>query len=185
MKRIFAVFVCAISIGAQAGSPKKMKPPTAPETAVANPVTDFKALVASASSPTEWTNLYQNPKTQKWVKQYFSSGEIAYDVIKTDSLLNPVKGVVSFPVTIRLSDAFDSKEAAENSTSSTNRKLTYFMTGEYFLTEGNWQMKQFSYQVAIGDGPTDRMVEVLPRQKIVDNISNGTGMAVILQKWLR
>lgn len=189
MKRTTLSLLCALAVvSAVAAPPKKATAAGAPASqaaVAADPVSDFKALVASASEPKEWTGVHQNSRTQKWSKQQFTAGEIKYDIKKTDSLISPVKGLVSFPVTMRMSEYFDTKEDAEAAPVAPTRRLTSYLTGEYDLIDGAWRLDKFSYYSAFGDAAPNRDVETITRDKLTKNLGNGTGMAMILEKWFR
>jgi hypothetical protein len=191
MNRTLLALGMAACISAQAAAPGKA--PATPKrpaqmaspTPAQDPVSEFKALVASASTSTEASNVHQDSKSQRWTKQLYTPGEVKYDVKKTDSLISPIKGIVTFPVTIRTAGPFDTKEQADSSTAFSGRKMTAFITGEYNLVDGAWQLNNFSYQVAFGENPPDRDTITVPRDKLIASEGSAKGIAVILKPWIR
>lgn len=76
-------------------------------------VAAFEKLILTATQSTASANpIWHNPYTKKWVKKRFAVLDVKYDVKKTDSLLNPIIGIVSFKFFDDFAQ-FDTKEEAE------------------------------------------------------------------------
>jgi hypothetical protein len=190
MKRIILALVSSLILTGAFAAPKKAppgSPPAAPIAAApaADPVADFKRLVASASEPKEWSQVRQHSKTGKWSKQYYSVGQVKFDVKKTDSLVSPAMGIVAFPVEVRQSEFFDTEQEAQGSTALSKLRMTFFYSGKYLLDGANWQVDRFSYNASFGDNPPDPTTATLPREKLIADRDAGTGEAQILAKWIR
>lgn len=59
---------------------------------------------------------YFNKRINRWAKRKYEVARLKYDVKKTDSLVNPVVGVVAFSLTTTQTALFATKEEAEQST---------------------------------------------------------------------
>jgi hypothetical protein len=150
----------------------------------ADPVADFKSIVSSAADPKEWSTVFQHSKTGKWAKQYYFLGQVKFDVKKTDSLLNPVIGIVNFPLEVSQSEFFDARQEAEQSTALSKLRMTYYLTGKYLFDGGTWHIDQFSYYAAFGGGAPDKTTVSVPREKLVQDLETKSGMARMLEKWI-
>lgn len=178
MKRIIAAatatLIATSAISAPLKSPSKAQ----------DPVASFKALVAKAGEQKEWSRVYQNSHSQKWAKQYFTIGEVRYDVRKTESMLNPMIGEVSFPVVIEQSPLFASIEEAEQ---STNREPTFTMPYQvemtYHVNGGVWGFHEMRYQTADRTSPLRGTKFTMDRAKLDSQKSKAIGSAVYHWAW--
>ncbi len=65
--------------------------------AAADPAADFEGFVHRvANETTQAAPVYLNKYKNLWAKRRFSIADLKYDVKKTDSLLNPIVGIVEF-----------------------------------------------------------------------------------------
>jgi hypothetical protein len=108
------------------------------------PVPAFEAIVVEAGTQKTEAKVGFNGK--KWIKQFFRVGEIRYDVKKTDSLVDPIVGIVSFPVEMRVAGQFETKEDAEAATQpSMPGVTTYLASGTYHIRDNAWRLLEFKY----------------------------------------
>jgi len=187
-KHVLFALLCSACLLTHAAAPKKQPAATASSDSqrTPDPVTDFKSLVASASPPKEWTEVTQHPKNLKWLKKYFSTGEIRYDVKKTDSLVTPIKGIVSFPVRVLSSNFYDTKEEAESSTELWDiADVTYFLTGDYLIDDGKWRLNQFSLRSKFKGNIPEQGPFYMSRDEIEAGSTRWGGIDSILKRWLR
>jgi hypothetical protein len=187
MKRIFSgLIACLISVTSHA---TPASAPPGPPASLAqtshDPVIEFKTLVAEASTPAEWSTVYVHSKLGKWAKQYYSLGQVKYDIKKTDSLLSPAMGIVSFPVAVKQSEFFPTRQEAEDSTEFSSLRITYFLTGQYFFSDGIWRVDQFSYYVAVGNRTPDPTTFTTSREQLVQDLKGESGLSRVLEKWVR
>ena len=189
MKKIVLLLLCASCMHAQASAPPKQlhdKHTPVPKPIASDPVADFKSFVANSSVPTEWTDVVFIPKTQKWKKNYFSLSEVRYDVKKTDSLVSPINGTVSFSIKLRISRFFDTKEEAESSNELWDiGDATYYVTAEYLIDEGKWYLNQFSVRSKFSVDANATETFLLTRTEILAGSTRWTGMRGALQRWVR
>jgi len=147
------ILICAIA-AIFAGSTAIAAPKKAPEATQAksatpafDPVASFQSVVSRGSESKEWTHIYQNPKTGKWTKRYYFLGEVNYDVKKTDSLVSPIVGLVSFPIKIQFSPQFETEEEATNSNGMyIPLSMSYSVEGQYSVSNSAWKLDQFRYK---------------------------------------
>lgn len=188
MNRVSFVLLCALAatsvvaaphkkpaISATAGSPSK----------AGDPITDFKALVATGSEQKMWTRVRQNNKTKKWSKNYYALGEVKFDIKKTDSLLSPAMGLVSFPITITQSELFDNEQDAAQSTSMSTLRITLYYSGKYLFKDSAWEVDEFSFNAAVGNNPPDPTTVTLNRDQLLRAREAETGEAALIAKWIR
>lgn len=150
-----------------------------------DPVAQFKLIIATASEPKEWSHVFLHPKFGKWAKQYIVISNVKYDVKKTDSLVTPVMGVVSFSIGITQSEFFDNKQEAEESTTLSKLRVTQFMTGKYLFEDSAWRVEQFRYNAAFGNNPPDNIFVTLTRDMMIQDSEKSAAQAAVLGKWVR
>jgi hypothetical protein len=187
MKRTAIAILCILVSASLSAAPGKKPPPATANSQLtaSDPVVDFKALVVTASEPKEWIKVRQHSKTRKWSKQYYTLGQVKFDVKKTDSLVSPAVGLVNFPIEVKRSEFFDTEQEAAQSTSLSDQRMTFYYSGKYLLNDGAWQTDQFSYYASFGDNPPDLTTATLSRGKLVRDYEAGTGEAQLLGKWIR
>jgi hypothetical protein len=180
MKKIIcAVVLCALPPFVVAQT-KKGATPTQPD-----PVEAFELIVTGASTPNSWVKTVQNTKTQKWTIRYFSMNGITYDVKKTDSLVNPIIGVVKFSLDVNQSAAADTQADAESMPDMVRGKYDpqYDMVGTYVFKAGGWHLREFKY--------TDRNVYSGLRGSTLEHTPENMKkepnafLTEALKKWLR
>jgi hypothetical protein len=84
------------------------------------------------------TVVYFNKRHQAWAKRRHAVSEIKYDVKKTDSLVNPVLGFVTFSLVTEQTEFFPTKEGATNAwASNTDTKTLSRISLTYSYKENN------------------------------------------------
>lgn len=180
MKYIIAVF-CFVALSPAIADP--IKAGAAVASMKFDAVKSFHDFVSSASEPKEWATIRQNARTQKWFKARFTTSDVKYDVRKTDSLVTPITGIVSFLLSVRQSDAFESKDDAERALVSSARGLDFRIEGKYHVVDDDWRVSELR---TIDIGPGSREVPVVLteagdelRSKKESNQFN------MLERWIR
>lgn len=119
-----------------------------------DPVTSFQAVVTRGTEQKEWIVVRQSSKNGKWAKRYYYLGDVKYDVKKTDSLVAPVVGLLSFPVKVRFSPQFDTEDEASTSIGVfVPLSLSYSIEGRYSISQSAWKLDQFRYQDTDPESP--------------------------------
>lgn len=155
----------------------------ATHTAKFDPVPAFQSLVADASEPKQWSRLFQNPRTSKWVKQSFLLQDVKYDVKKTDSLVSPIVGTVKFTVAIRITTPVDTEAEAETNTSMAALLPVYEFNGTYTPAEKGWALQEFKYK-SMDVGSPLRGQEFTAAPSLIQT-QKDTAVGAVLQRWLR
>lgn len=120
------------------------KPASAP---AFDPVASFGRLVGAASAVKEWDAVQKYPRSEKWARRSVRITEPVYDVRKTDSLVHPVIGAVSFNAKIADSATHDSESgAASEVVANPKRVANYKVTGTYHIAGAAWKLHQLTYQ---------------------------------------
>lgn len=111
-------------------------------------VPKFERLVKEAVQATDSTRpVYLNKSKQLWAKRKLTTGEVSYDVKKTDSLVNPIVGIVTFNLIVEQSDFFPTKEKAEASTAlNEGIRIAFKVALTYHLKNGAWAFAKGSQQ---------------------------------------
>lgn len=78
---------------------------------------------------------------QAWVKRRHAVSNVTYDVKKTDSLLNPIIGFVSFSIRIDESALTNNKEDALQITRFNESRFQYDASLNYSYIDGIWKFK--------------------------------------------
>lgn len=142
---IVAVFANTTAIAAQKKVPEVTQ--TKPAAAPFDPVASFQSVVNRGSESKEWTTVHLNPTSGKWTKRYYFLGEVKYDVKKTDSLVSPIIGLVSFPVKVKFSPQFETEDEATKSAGEyIPLSLSYSIEGRYSVSNSAWKLDQFRYK---------------------------------------
>jgi hypothetical protein len=176
---------CLLAASAAAGPKHNAPSPKLASDVTATSVDEFRAFVKDASTPEAWTHVRQHSKTGKWNKQYFKRGPVKYDVVKTDSLVSPAKGLAEFSVEVRQSEGFDTQEEATVSESLSPLRMTYLFKNDYSLVDGAWALAQISYRTAFADRAPDPTVFTATRDSVLQKAGDGAGLALLLGKWVR
>lgn len=181
------ILMCAIA-AVFAGSTAIAAPKKAPEAAQSkpaalsfDPIASFQSVVKRGSEPKEWTDVFQNPKTGKWTKRYYFLGEVKYDVKKTDSLVSPIVGLVSFPVKAKFSPQFETEDEASNSTGAyIPLSLSYSVEGQYSANNSAWKLDQFRYKDTAPDSALRGKEYSMDEAKLMDQ-RNATISSALLR----
>ena len=145
------------------------------------PVKAFQTLVKTASSTKEWIRPFQIPTTQQWVKHKVTSGEVRYDVKKTDSMVNPLVGIVSFPVLILVSPPAATEQEAMEAPDSAMRPGTYDVDITYHVDGEQWVMQEIKYKGTDLDNPLRGRVYTMDAQKFKKE--SGATLSMALRPW--
>ncbi|MDN4057147.1 hypothetical protein QPK31_02805 [Massilia sp. YIM B02769] len=181
MKRLlFSIALAALVSPAVSGPAKSVKQPTV--TQQFDPVKSFQQLVAAASATKTWSRSFQLPTTQKWVRQNAVAGDVRYDVKKTDSLVNPLIGIVSFPVVISVSPVADTEQEALESTAPPQRNSTYDVDITYQIVSDRWVMHEIKYKGTDRENPLRGTVFTMDAEKFAKD-KNST-LALALKPWV-
>ena len=104
-----------------------------------DPVAKFEKLMLEAKIATNTsTPVYLNRNCQKWAKRRFSGTDIKYDVKKTDSLANPIIGLVTFQLVIEQTDLYPTKEEAEASSTFKEIPILFRISLTYSYKDNTW-----------------------------------------------
>lgn len=142
----------------------------------------FQAIVAQASDTKLGTHVFLNTQS-KWIKQFFYVGEVRYDVKKTDSLITPIVGMVSFPVEMKAAGPFDSREEAESAITPTRSVSQYAVDGTYHVRENAWRLSEFKYRDSDASSPLAGSQFTATPEKLV--AGGKETLYPILKNWVR
>lgn len=92
------------------------------------------------------TPVYFNQYRNQWAKRRFLLLDTKYDVKRTDSLVNPIVGIVSFTLVIEQTALLPSKEDAEraNDFLKSDQPFKVFLT--YGYKDDRWLFKGGEYE---------------------------------------
>lgn len=112
-------------------------------------VKKFESLIKTSTSLTNSiTPTYFNKHTTSWAKKYFSISNLKYDVRKTDSLVNPIVGIISFNLHVAQSDFYSTKEEADLSTTLNPKFKTIILVNlTYSFNDKIWLLNNGSYKM--------------------------------------
>jgi len=110
------------------------------------------------------------------------AGDVRYDVKKTDSLVNPLIGIVSFPVAISVSPTADTEQEALESTAPPQRNSTYDVDITYQIVNDRWVMHEIKYKGTDRDNPLRGTVYTMDAEKFVRE-KNST-ITLALKPWV-
>lgn len=181
---IFACGLAAATLGQAAAAAQPERASASAAERAPDPVASFKAFIATASEPRQWERVYEFKKQGKWVKHYYTLDATKFDVQKTDSLISPVKGVVSISLKVVASEFANTEQEAKQSNSLSKANITYLVSAEYLFTDGAWRVDHFSYRANIEGLPSDRTTINAPREKLLRDRGADTNIASILAKWV-
>lgn len=82
-----------------------------------------------------------------WAKRRYVLSEVKYDVKRTDSLVNPILGLIIFTVVVTQTSLFSTKEeAAENFFFDPKLGDTYQVRLNFIFAAGIWSLKDGDYE---------------------------------------
>lgn len=114
------------------------------KTALAN----FQKIV-EAGSKSEPYSIYENTRTSKWTRSRNELRNVAYDVKKTDSLVSPLAGVITFEYLTQSAPGVDTKELAEalgDEDIARGGALLRRTTLRYSFQDDKWILKTVTYR---------------------------------------
>ncbi len=139
-----------------------------------DPVYEFKKIIIESEKLTNCsTSVYFNEYEQAWAKRRFTVSRIKYDVKKTDSLISPLLGMVSFELDIDQSHLYPSKKEAEESTTFEltippyNISLNYsYIDSKWLFSNGTEQCDYYSSNSYLSEEILNKEPEVIPNVAI-------------------
>ena len=139
MKTARFIVACCISIGSL--SPIGTS-------AADDPVPKFeKFLLAAKDATNEGTLVYLNQHKQAWAKRRFSANDVKFDVKKTDSLLNPILGLVTLSLVTEQTDLYPTEEEAAASVVFEPKFSTrYRVSLTYSYKDAKWSFSKGTYE---------------------------------------
>lgn len=113
-----------------------------------DPVPKFEKFILEAMNATKAnTPVNLNSYTQAWAKKRFSVADIKFDVKKTDSLVNPIVGLVTFQLVNEQTGFFPTKEEAEASTEFDPKNLIHYRISLFYsYKDAKWSFSKGSYE---------------------------------------
>lgn len=123
--------------------------------ATADPVSKFEALLEKFEKNTNNDVVfYHNTDKDAWLKRRFDVSDVKYDVKKTDSMVNPILGLVSFDLVISHTSFQPTKAEAEAIQIVPDEKsdrhkisITYaYKNNKWILLKGTYTMGGQVYQ---------------------------------------
>ena len=151
MKKFLTCVMFACVATTSVAAPKKAEPKQ--QATQFDAVKAFQTFVATASDAKSWVKVRQDPTSKRWVRLNIATGEVRYDVKKTDSLINPMIGVVSFPLLIKISPFADTEQEALDSVENPKLQPMYEVDISYHLVGEKWVMQEIKYKPAEAGNP--------------------------------
>ncbi len=113
-----------------------------------DPVPEFEKMIATAREATNTAApVYLNKSKQQWAKRRFAAVDVKYDVKKTDSLVNPIIGVVTFLLATGQTDLFATKDEADAAQVFDPRfEHKYKVSMTYTFKGSRWAFSKGSYE---------------------------------------
>lgn len=108
-----------------------------------------KFLRVSTESTISVTRTYLNKRVKKWAKYRFAVLDLRYDVKKTDSLVNPIIGLIHFTLRVDETELVKTKEEAEQLNEFNTRSgptFNIFLT--YTFKDEGWKFKDGEFEVS-------------------------------------
>jgi hypothetical protein len=107
-----------------------------------DPASSFDAFTRRAAEATNNANpINLNRWTNKWVKRRFKISEMKMDVRKTDSLVTPIVGIVSYLVYIEATIDYATEAEAREAQRFVERfHCTYELKLRYGYKDGKWSL---------------------------------------------
>ena len=104
-----------------------------------NPVQSFEALIQTRAAASMTPYVFQAPN-KSYRKAFGSIEGLKYDVRKTDSLVTPVVGTVTFTFRSKPSEAFDTESGAHEATqpAAGGHENVNEVSITYGLRDGSW-----------------------------------------------
>lgn len=108
----------------------------------------FRDLVQVSAAATDASSEpYRNKHHDKWAKRKFRVTDLTYDVRKTESLVSPLVGHVTFTLASTQTALFPDKEAAQASSEFDSQGSVYKVELSYAHQDGKWRTTTGRYSV--------------------------------------
>lgn len=118
--------------------------PSAPATV--DPVASMKALIdAHEKAVAQAVPVVYSDDHKKWTKLRMRMENIEFDVKKSDSLVSPFVGEVSFDASLQHTDFFDTEEEAATSATFSHVPEPTLCRVMYAFQDGKWETKKRTY----------------------------------------
>lgn len=132
-------------------------------------VDSFKSMVAAASKDTLFTDTSYNEQLKGWTKSYLQISDVKYDVKNTDSAINPLVGVASFLVLMKISPPYPSQVEAKRSSDFRDGAVAREFSVTYQLDGRKWKAVRVTYDTSLVGGKVPgrvtRGLEYRPKSK--------------------
>jgi hypothetical protein len=117
-----------------------------------DPVSKFEKLIGDATTATNASSMvYLNKYQQAWAKRRFAVADVKFDVKKTDSLVNPIVGLVTYLLATEQSHFTPTKEEAQTSTAfDPQLSSTLRIALTYSYKDTKWVFSKGSYEKLSG-----------------------------------
>lgn len=105
-----------------------------------DPVRSFEALLEASQKRTESSQpVYFNNYRKLWAKRRFVVSDAKYDIRKTDSLVTPVLGLVTYRLAVSQTELVEAQEHAQALSAFNNASpVSYTISLRYSLKAGVW-----------------------------------------------
>ncbi|HJW23767.1 MAG TPA: hypothetical protein VJ576_02625 [Rhodocyclaceae bacterium] len=120
-----------------------------------------KFLSASVESTNASTSVFLNNRSNGWMKRRYRVSDLKYDVKRTDSLVAPIVGIVTFKLTSEVTGSFQSQTEAESSNFFDSDKSSHDgMSLSFAYRNDKWELTEVSYRPLDTGRPTNATFEI-------------------------
>ncbi len=122
-----------------------------------DPLTSFKEVAAKTREAVDGqTSVWFNSSSNDWKKFHLSVNKFAYDVTRTDSLVSPYMGVITFRLPTALIAEGRNKSQVESSNSQGEpSSVAYDWRVTYSYQGDRWTLKSVENQIVVKVGLSD------------------------------
>lgn len=133
-----------------------------------DPVALFEKLIRDAQRETSTSQpVYLNKHKQAWAKRRFFTSDIKYDVKKTDSLVSPIIGIVTFHLITEQTELFPTRDQAETASTFKSTSSPFRVSMTYAYRGSAWSLSTGSYEFlsgALGGKSLDLAEEIIRKE---------------------
>lgn len=124
-----------------------------------------KLLVVAKNATNAATPVYLNQYMQSWAKRRFLASNIKFDVKKTDSLVNPIVGLVTFGLIVEQTDLYQTKEEADAASAFQEKfSIPYHISLNYSYKDNKWFFTKAVYESL--NSPAEKRIFELSEEDI-------------------
>jgi len=139
----------------------------------------FRELGKTATATTNSSIIpWHNKELNKWAERRFQVAELKYDVRKTESLVSPFVGVITFTLTNTQTELFSERSAAQASIDLDSTVYTFEVELNYAYQDNQWRTTAGRYSM-----PEDPVPFNLTPANIRNNPDTTPNAALVF--WLR